>query len=231
MRSCFFCLLELRLFHTAPNAGQTDKTQTQEQKETIRVRRIPGTARGDNCDLIPTDIISLIVPENQIAKTVSDKPTVFLYVSQDIVHPLEVIFYSRQSGTIFTSRLEKLPQGFVAVKIPEDSPGLKIGEVAKFTATVVCHEKQRSRNLWVQGWIERTSIPQINQDSSILDCNVDYAEAGIWYDALYCAYSQLNNKENVSVFGEDDFNSLLEQINFAELKIENSETQNLTVFP
>ncbi len=218
----------------AKEKRRTYRRQQQEEEKTITVDRKPGGVRGGDCDLIPTEIISLIVPADHIATTVSDQPTIFLHISQDLAYPLEVIFYSSQSGTIFTSRLENLSQGFVGVQIPEDSPGLKIGELAKFTATIVCNEKQRSQNLWVQGWIERielTSIPRLNQDPGTLDCNIDYARLGIWYDALYCAYSQLNNQENVSVFREDDFNSLLEQINLADLQIEDSESQNVVENP
>ncbi len=204
----------------------------EEEDETVTIYRQPAGTRGGNCNSIPTDIISLIIPDNHIAKTISDKPTILLYSSQDIGYPVEVTFYSLKQGTLFTSRIKNLNQGFMGVTIPEDSPGLKIGELAKFTATIVCNEKHPSMNLYVQGWIERTDIPKlINQDIIIRDCNIDYAELGIWYDALACAYSQLNNIESVSVFEDSDFNSLLEQIDLAELKIKNSEFINLVENP
>lgn len=201
--------------------------QPQEEDEAVRVHRTPAGFRGGDCNSIPTETITMIVPEDHIGKTISEKPTVLLFMSQDLAYPLEVTFYSRQSGTIFTSRLKNLTQGFMAVTIPQDSPGLKIGELSKFTAMIVCDEKHPSRNLYVQSWIER--VPGfISQDSDNLDCtHVDYAALGIWYDALYCAYSELSNQENVSAFGVGNFNSLLQQVNLAELKIDDSEFQTL----
>ncbi len=197
------------------------------KKETADSQRTPGSTRGENCNLLPPEIVTLIVPENHIGKTVSARPTVIWYLKQDISQTANVTITAPWSKPILVENFEGLSQGFTAFTIPDNNPGLEIGKPYKITLTIVCNEKNPAKNLYAYTWIKR--VPEFSEtNSENSNCAVDFAQLGIWYDAIYCSYSRLNLQESYSAFPEEDFNALLEQVNLSELKIDLRNTvQNL----
>jgi hypothetical protein len=96
---------------------------------------------------------------------------------------------------------------------------LEIGKTYRWTVTIVCNPKQPSSNLFAQAWIERVSLPGSNKFSEHTNqsifCSTKYAQAGIWYDALACDYSKLN--ESNSNRDLQEFWSLLEEVDLPYL--------------
>ena len=184
------------------------EAEDENENEILRaVQRTPGGSRGERCNSLAPQVVTLIVPEDHIGTTVSSRPTVIWFNSEHISQPVRLTFHSSGSKPILVKDFSSLPKGFRTFTIPENSPGLEIGEVYKWTVTVVCNEKRPSKNLYAQAWIKRVSAP-MNQIRGNFNCNIDFAAVGIWYDALACSYSS---------FSGEEFDSLLEQVDLSEL--------------
>ena len=181
-------------------------------------RRKTGVLRCAQCNAPPSEVVTVLVPEDHIGITASSRPTVLWFNQEKITQPVRVTFAAVRGKTLLVKNFDGLPQGFITFTIPEDNPGLEIGKVYKWTVTVVLNEKNNSMNPYAQGFIERTPV-FAKSGRSYPNCNVDFARVGIWYDAIACSYSQVNKKESYLAFPEEDFNSLLEQVNLSELKI------------
>ncbi len=190
------------------------------QVDQIRIMysRKTGVSRCGECNALPSEVVTVIVPEDHIGITASSRPTVLWFNKEKITQPVRVTFAAVRGKTLLVKNFEGLPQGFITFTIPEDNPGLEIGKVYKWTVTVVLNEKSPSRNLHAQGFIERTPV-FAKSGRSYPNCNVDFARVGIWYDAIACSYSQLNVQKDYPAFYVEDFNHLLEQVNLSELKI------------
>lgn len=215
--------------HEQEESSQTvyqppEKEQEEEEEdETLRsVQRTPGGSRGGECNLLPPQIVTLIVPEDHIGTTSLSRPTVIWFNREPISQPVKFTVNAHGSKPILVREFDNLPKGFRALKLPESSPGLEIGKLYKWTVTVVCNEVRPSKNLYAQAWIKRVPKP-VSERSENLNCNIDFAKLGIWYDAILCSYSQLNLPKDHSSFQEKSFNFLLEQIDLSELKFKGLE--------
>jgi hypothetical protein len=175
--------------------------------------RKTGGSRG--CNLPLNDTVTLLVPQDHTATTVSDRPTFFWYLSQKSSLPLRFTLIEPGKKTIFSQELTPEP-GIVALNLPQSSHPLEIGKTYRWTVTVICNQKKPSRNLFAQAWIERVSLPKsgkFSQDASF--CDVRYAGSGIWYDAIACNYiKQLHNNSDSNL---QEFWTLLEEIDLPNL--------------
>ncbi len=187
--------------------------------------RETGGLRGGQCNLLPPEIVTAIVPLDHIGTTTSARPTVLWFSKQNITRPVRITFYSPGDPPILVKNFSGIPKGFGAFRIPDETPGLEMGKLYKWTITIVCNEKRPSNNLYAQGLIERVPL-SMKQRSDSFSCNVDFASLGIWYDAISCSYSQLNLREDYSNFYLEDFNALIEQIGLSEFKVSGGELLN-----
>jgi hypothetical protein len=176
--------------------------------------RKTGGSRG--CNLPLNNTVTLLVPQDHTATTVSERPTFFWYLSQKSSLPLRFTLIEPGKKTIFSQELIPEP-GIVALNLPQSSHPLEIGKTYRWTVTVICNQKKPSRNLFAQAWIERVSFPKSDKfykDTSF--CDVRYARSGIWYDALACNYvKQLQNNTDSNL---QEFWTLLKEINLPNLE-------------
>lgn len=189
------------------------------------VRRQPRTAGGSRgCSQLLNNTVTLLVPQDHTATTVSEYPIFFWYLSQKLSLPLRFTLLEPGKQPLFTEELSPEP-GIVALKLPENSPPLEVGKTYRWTVTVICNPKRPSRNLFAQAWIERVPSP-VSQKfaeniSADIDgasfCSIDYAKAGIWYDALACNQTMIVNNQNYQNTDPQKFWSLLEQINLPNI--------------
>lgn len=202
---------------------QPREQEQEDEDETLRsVQRTPGGSRGGECNLLPPQIVTLIVPEDHTGTTSLSRPTVIWFNREPISQPVKFTVNAHGSKPILVREFENLPKGFRALKLPESSPGLELGKLYKWTVTVVCNEVRPSKNLYAQAWIKRVPNP-VSERSENLNCNIDFAKLGIWYDAIWCSYSQLNLPKDHSSFQGKSFNFLLEQIDLSELRFKGLE--------
>ncbi len=204
-----------------PANSETTERRTTYRPPTGQVRhqnRKAGGSRG--CNLPSNDTVTLIVPQDHTATTVSAHPIFFWHLSQKLSLPLRFTLLEPGKKPLFTKELKPDP-GIVALKLPENSPPLEIGKTYRWTVTVVCNQKKPSRNLFATAWIKRASSPAFNQLSEVSAdtsfCSLEYAKAGIWYDALSCNYALLVENQKDLNHNSPEFWSLLEEIDLQNL--------------
>ena len=180
--------------------------------------RKAGGSRG--CNLPLSDAVTLLVPQDHTATTISARPTFFWHLSQKLSLPLRFTLLEPGKKPILTKELKPEP-GIIALKLPQDSMPLEIGKTYRWTVTVICNTSKPSRNLFAQAWIERVSLPKEVQlpdnTKNQSFCSLSYAKAGIWYDALSCNYVSLVKNQSNYNSSWQQFQSLLEEINLAYL--------------
>lgn len=180
--------------------------------------RKAGGSRGE-CNIPLNDTVTLLVPQDHTATTVLEYPTFLWHVSQKLSLPLRFTLLEPGKKPIFVEQLKPEP-GIVALRLPQNSQPLKIGKTYRWTVTVICNQKKPSRNLFAQAWIERVALPKSNLSKPMFNslfCTAEFAELGIWYDALACNYAQLIKNQHQSKNNFSEFWSLLEEIDLPNL--------------
>lgn len=202
----------------ANNLAQTSETYRPPKGKVREQTRKAGGSRG--CNMPLEDAVTLLVPQNHTATTVSARPTFFWHLSQKLSLPLRFTLLEPGKKPILTKELKPEP-GIVALKLPQDTAPLEVGKTYRWTVTVVCNPSKPSRNLFAQAWIERVPLPtEARLSDNTTDtsfCSLSYAKAGIWYDALACNYTRLVQNQNNPDSSWQQFHTLLEEINLAYL--------------
>ena len=205
------------IFQLVPpsSLATTKETYRPPSGKVRRQVRKAGGSRG--CNLPLNDTVTLLVPQDHTATTVSERPIFFWYLSQQLSSSLRFTLLEPGKKPIFIKELAPEP-GIVALKIPQNSPPLEVGKTYRWTVTIVCNPRKPSKNLFAQAWIERVPLPRSNTSFENVHntslCNVEYAQAGIWYDALACNYAKLIENEALDL---PQFWSLLEEIDLPNL--------------
>jgi hypothetical protein len=212
--------LVFTIFSALPvNSTPKNKSTYHPPKGKIRQQvRKAGGSRGE-CNLPLNDTVTLLVPQDHTATTVLEHPTFLWNVSQKLSLPLRFTLLEPGKKPIFIEQLKPEP-GIVALRLPQNSQPLKIGKTYRWTVTVICNQKKPSRNLFAQAWIERVALPKSNLTKTTFNslfCTAEFAQLGIWYDALSCNYAQLIKNQHQSKNNFSEFWSLLEEIDLPNL--------------
>ncbi|WP_019505902.1 DUF928 domain-containing protein [Pleurocapsa sp. PCC 7319] len=194
--------------------ANTTKTYRPPRGEKREQARKAGGSRG--CRIPLRDTVTLLIPQDHTATTVSSHPTFFWHLSQKLSLPLRFTLLEPGKKPILTKELKPEP-GIVALKLPQSSKPLEVGKTYRWTVTVICNDDKPSRNLFAQAWIERVSLATSNSNSENASnkssCSDEYAQVGIWYDALNCAYTaQLLQFQDINNDEMKKFWSLLKDI-------------------
>ena len=201
----------------ANNLAQTSETYRPPKGKVREQTRKAGGSRG--CKMPLNDAVTLLVPQNHTATTISAHPTFFWHLSQKLSRPLRFTLLEPGKKPILTKELKPEP-GVVALKLPQVVAPLEVGKTYRWTVTVVCNPNKPSRNLFAQAWIERVPSPtevQLSDNKDTLFCSLSYARAGIWYDALACNYNKLVKNQNNPGSSWQQFQTLLSEIDLAYL--------------
>ena len=169
--------------------------------------RKPGGYRGDSCNLPSQDPITLLVPQDHIPLTTSERPTFFWNVNTTS-HPIRFTLYEPgQPDPLYVQNITPTTPGIVALKLPSSANGLKIGKQYRWTVSVICNSQRPSENIYAKAWIER--IDRSRSPSNSSGCLSYYARSGIWYDALSCQEKSTQQ-----------FWSLLNQVQLSAIAVE-----------
>ncbi|MEM7554800.1 MAG: DUF928 domain-containing protein [Cyanobacteria bacterium P01_A01_bin.84] len=200
----------------ANNLAQTSETYRPPKGKVREQTRKAGGSRG--CNISLEDAVTLLVPQDHTATTISARPTFFWHLSQKLSLPLRFTLLEPGKKPILTKELKPEP-GIIGLKLPQNSAPLEVGKTYRWTVTVVCNPSKPSRNLFAIAWIERVSLPTATQLSNNTkdrsSCSLSYARAGIWYDALSCSYNTSGKHQNNHNNSWQQFQSLLEEIGLA----------------
>lgn len=193
--------------------AQTSDTYRPPKGKVREQTRKAGGSRG--CRIPLENTVTLLVPQDHTATTISPHPTFFWYLSQKLSLPLRFTLLEPGKEPIFTKEL-KAESGITVLKLPQNTTPLETGKIYRWTVTIICNDKKPSRNLFAQAWIERVSVVGFHSDigniSNRLLCSKTYAQMGIWYNALSCAYTNTQQSLQNGSGEKKEFQSLLEQI-------------------
>ncbi|MEC4893577.1 MAG: DUF928 domain-containing protein [Oscillatoria sp. PMC 1051.18] len=156
-------------------------------------RRVFLPPRGDFGECFPaeTELTPLIPGTNfGMPVTASAHPTFFVYVPETNASYLEFALYDSGKEVYFTELEPNSQAGILRLPIPEtvslETRQLN-GEpkVYEWTLTLVCDPADATKDVSVSGWVHR--LPNINPDGKTA---ADFADLGVWYDALDAAYAE-----------------------------------------
>ncbi|MEC4983336.1 MAG: DUF928 domain-containing protein [Oscillatoria sp. PMC 1068.18] len=151
-----------------------------------RTPRTRGSCAAGRMGLVP------LVPNSDYGMplTISAHPTFFVYVPQTTASSFEFSLYDGRRE-VYKRRLQPTTQaGILRLQVPS-TVSLQAGKVNgqpkvyQWFLTVVCDKSDRAQDLFAGGWVHRSA--QINPRGRTA---TDFANVGVWYDALAAGYRQ-----------------------------------------
>ena len=146
----------------------------------------------DNCiaDAENKNLIALI-PEKAVAIDTSVSPKLFFYVPKvSNQKTLEFVLRNEQDELMYEAFLSTKGNGIISVEVPADlqSNLLESKQNYHWYLSIICDNRQRSRDIVVEGWIYQEEIDiatkkQLETANALEQAEV-YRDRGFWYDAL-----------------------------------------------
>ena len=181
-------------------------------------RFVPG-----KCENFPEASFTALMPENKIARTVSDYPTFFFYLPQPNAELAEFILEDENGNLIYAQALTiKNLSGVISVSIPANTnvPPLEVGKNYTWVFSLVCDPDDRASDQIERGVVRRVELSaDILRQLDAADLRqktVIYAENGIWQDALgTLAAARRANPNDTDLAA--DWESLLDSVTLLEI--------------
>jgi Domain of Unknown Function (DUF928) len=163
-------------------------------------RTAGGGVRGETCSAATKNAFTVLIPENNISTTAADRATLFFFVPEVKSQAAELLLMDEQGNDVYTTMVA-LPKtsGIIQVNLPEKSkagkPLIALNKDYTWRFAIVCDEKDRTRDLPLDGTVRRVSLKPDVQ-SALQQAKADplkqaevYAKAGIWQETLVAAAS------------------------------------------
>jgi hypothetical protein len=133
-----------------------------------------------------SDVIEVSTPSSVWGQTTEEYPTFLFYVpyafKESQIEYGKFVLLDKDKKMIAKPVLFKLPDGnlpsIAKLTLPKSMGPLKDGDEYNWYFSIVCNDKKPSRNPSVSGWIEKI------ESSAYLPTYLNYANKGIWYDAV-----------------------------------------------
>ncbi|MGI8503456.1 MAG: DUF928 domain-containing protein [Hassallia sp.] len=162
-------------------------------------RRVAGGSRAPqekNCSS-GQNPLTAVVPNSNIGLTTQANPTFFFYVPQTSA-TLELVLHDQDKE--YKQTYKSSEKGGI-VSIPFNKTSLEVDKVYRWSFSIVCNPKERSKDKFVEGAIKRVKtgeqLATKLATASPQELANLYAEAGIWQDSLFSlAQSLLSNPNN-----------------------------------
>ncbi|NET38868.1 MAG: DUF928 domain-containing protein [Cyanothece sp. SIO1E1] len=188
-------------------------------------RRQGGGTRG-GCLTAGTSLTALM-PVQNFGYTLTAHPTLFWYVPQVSAEAAELILLDEDDNEIYKSVFQvRNAPGIISLSLPTNAnfPPLQIGQNYRWEFSLICDLQDRSGDLYVEGWIQRTE-PSRELANKLETASPDelptlYAEAGIWYDAL-ASLAQLRRARPSTFASKIGWTRLLNSVGLGEIVNEN----------
>ncbi|BAY13226.1 DUF928 domain-containing protein [Calothrix sp. NIES-2098] len=154
-----------------------------------------GATRGSSSCVQKNQLLTPLIPKENIGLTFSERPTFFWHVPQSTVKTAQFVILAdgnqndADDDVVYetTVTLPTKP-GIMKLTLPASASPLKVGKRYHWYMTLVCDEQNPSRNPNLEGWVERTQ-PEPTLSKAIEQADLRkrpalYADAGIWHEAL-----------------------------------------------
>ena len=183
---------------------------------------VPPVVRG-KCENFPEASFTALMPENKIARTVSDYPTFFFYLPQPNAELAEFILQDENGNLNYEQALTiKNLSGVISVSIPANTnvPPLEVGKKYTWVFSLVCDPDDRASDQIERGVVRRVKLSaDILRQLDVADPRrrtVIYAENGIWQDALATLAAARRANPNDPDLAAD-WESLLDSVTLPEI--------------
>ncbi|AFY71886.1 protein of unknown function DUF928 (plasmid) [Thalassoporum mexicanum PCC 7367] len=157
------------------------------------------------------DNLTLILPAVTPALTAQARPTFMFYVPKTKAQQVEFRLFANvenelgepQTGvyrqTIDLNNQLNGEAGIISYSLPAESPMLQLDQSYAWSVALICNQNKRSRDIVVQGAIERVELSaslasQLAQATLAQQAQL-YAQDGIWYEAA-AILAQLNRNDH-----------------------------------
>lgn len=164
---------------------------------------------------------TLLLPEGNYGQTLSAHPTILVYVP--VTGAGEALFSlkDKEKNVIYTTKVTLSEKAeIIAIKLPEDSPVLEVGETYKWLFALNCEGSLRPLDP-VEGWIERIEGDGeqlvAGAARNTLETAASYAAAGIWYDTVL-ALAHLRKNQPTDDTIEQHWQELLNSVGLKDLQ-------------
>ncbi|HAX79974.1 MAG TPA: hypothetical protein DCY88_30100 [Cyanobacteria bacterium UBA11372] len=200
--SAFFLLplaVSLELVPLSGRLGQTTASANSSGSVVFQPNGSPRTTRGGAsrgiCSIASSESSQnkkpaiALIPNTDAELTTQAHPTIFLYIPDGTIVSAELSLWDRnQNGLYQTTVSLSGKSGIVGIELPDAAPSLEVGNRYKWSLALICDRTERSRDLVVEGWMQRTQL------SSTLEKQIGtleplqrarlYAQNRIWYETL-----------------------------------------------
>lgn len=192
----------------------------------LLMRTTGGGARGGCLKSTPVSI-SLLVPNDHVGQTASERPTFSWYVSNPTSESVPMQFALVEPGVaqpLLVKSLKADKTGLVQLELSKNAPELQPEKKYRWTVSLTCNAQRPSENVYAMGWVKRVTATA-NQAKAITESGSDneralvYAQSGLWYDALTTmskAYQA--NPQDPSTF--ESFVSLLDEVGLTQVAMQ-----------
>lgn len=173
-----------------------------------------GGTRNPQNPLSNNEILIPLMPETNYGRTVSARPTIFVYMPKMSARQIFFSLQDEERNTIYQTTLEVSGQeGIVSFTLPSEAPELEIGKnYVWFFAPVEPGGLLRPDNYGVGGWVKRVEIPiAAAANSDPIAQAALYASSGIWYETIDILMSAKTAQPNNTVLAKE-WRELLEQV-------------------
>lgn len=151
-------------------------------------RRVGGATRG-SCP-IGNKPLTAIVPESELGRTVSEYPTIFLYVpSTPEKTKMEFELRDRSDNLIYKQQfLSTGRDGIYRIDIPSYVSPLEEGQNYLWSFSLICSDTDLAGIHYVGGWINRIEnsrfVQRQIQQIDPSDRPAEYTQELLWYDLM-----------------------------------------------
>lgn len=158
--------------------------------------------RGGSCESNPTTGLTALAPLSHVGRTSTQYPTFVWFVPDRTPRLLQFRLFTSTGQPLYKTQMQSQP-GIMSFSLPQDQPGLTIGQSYQWQVVLVCDPQVSSRNVVATAEIQvvkpaaslqtqLVAAPMPQQQSDL------YAEAGLWYDALATALKASETAQNQS---------------------------------
>ena len=136
-----------------------------------------------------TPSVQPLMPESRYGTTISDRPTILVYMPETSAPEAFFILLDENSQVHYKSNIPiSGEEGIIAIELPEEAKALEQGKNYQWHFVLKCNGKLHPRNPSVDGWIKRveangTADPRGNLGATLEDAAL-LGAAGVWYDTI-----------------------------------------------
>lgn len=185
-------------------------------------QRTKGAGSRGGCPRYTNTNFYLLAPDDHVAVTVSDPPTILAYVSKPGIPFVVTLAEANAINPLYKKNLTSVREGIIKIEIPKNkSWKMKAGSKYRLTFSLSCNRKRLSENPYAQvdfRYVSASTSLQRELQVEPSERAEIYARAGIWYDALASSYRDvIATNQNDFTSNSDYFAYLLQEIGSGKL--------------